>query len=175
MYTSNGTHPAGSMWARGPIPTCAGANGGYVWRHGSAIDCEPYPWRPENLRQVRAPHLPELWCRSCGFSREISPLSLLSCPCPSVSYVCAVGARRNFRHRCLVCTAWAPTTSQVRTTTGRFSSSIGCRSLWAYRVAITCFRGDGTVSRVPKCGRPVVRPSRASDCSWLAAAAFSPL
>ena len=57
MYTSNDTHPAGSMWARGPIPTCAGANGGYVWRGGSAIDCEPYPWRPENLRKVRLPTL----------------------------------------------------------------------------------------------------------------------
>jgi hypothetical protein len=53
VYTTNGTHPAGSMWARGPIPTCAGANGGYVWRGTSAIDCEPYPWRPENLRETQ--------------------------------------------------------------------------------------------------------------------------
>jgi hypothetical protein len=62
VYTSNGTHPRGSMWARGPIPTCAGANGGYVWRGGSAIDCEPYPWRPENLKKTQfPPPLPGLY------------------------------------------------------------------------------------------------------------------
>ena len=62
VYTSNGTHPAGSMWARGPIPTCAHANGGYVWRGTSAIDCEPYPWRAENLRKTQfPPPLPGLY------------------------------------------------------------------------------------------------------------------
>merc|ERR1712050_625039 len=29
VYTTNGTHPAGAMWARGPIPTCAGSTGGF--------------------------------------------------------------------------------------------------------------------------------------------------
>ena len=49
-------------WARGPIPTCAHANGGYVWRGKSAIDCEPYPWRPENLRKTQfPPPLPGLY------------------------------------------------------------------------------------------------------------------
>eukprot|EP01047_Picozoa_sp_COSAG01_P054879 COSAG01_NODE_6048_length_3880_cov_21.012431_2_plen_429_part_00 len=62
VYTTNGTHPKGSMWARGPIPTCAHANGGYVWRGTSAIDCEPYPWRPENLRKTQfPPPLPGLY------------------------------------------------------------------------------------------------------------------
>lgn len=62
VYTTNGTYPAGSMWARGPIPTCAHANGGYVWRGKSAIDCEPYPWRPENLRKTQfPPPLPGLY------------------------------------------------------------------------------------------------------------------
>lgn len=52
VYTTNGTYPAGSMWARGPIPTCAGANGGYIYNvseQRSAIICEPYPWVAENL------------------------------------------------------------------------------------------------------------------------------
>ena len=55
VYTTNGTHPANSMWARGPIPTCAHANGGYVWRGGSAIDCEPRhkPRRPLSQRGMR--------------------------------------------------------------------------------------------------------------------------
>lgn len=62
VYTSNGTHPPGSMWARGPIPTCSGANGGYVWKGTSAIECEPYPWRPENLRKTQfPPPLPGLY------------------------------------------------------------------------------------------------------------------
>ena len=74
VYTSNGTHPAGSMWARGPIPACAHANGGYVWRGTSAIDCEPYPWRPENLRKTQFP--PPLghgtWCQ-LGFPNAVLP------------------------------------------------------------------------------------------------------
>ena len=61
VYTTNGTHPKGSMWARGPIPTCAGANGGYTWHSTgahtgiSAIDCEQYPWQPQALRQTQFP------------------------------------------------------------------------------------------------------------------------
>jgi hypothetical protein len=62
VYTTNGTHPTGSMWARGPIPTCAGANGGYVWKAGSAIDCEPYPWVAKDLRKTQfPPPLPGLY------------------------------------------------------------------------------------------------------------------
>lgn len=61
VYTTNGTHPKGSMWARGPIPTCAGANGGYTWHSTgahtgiSAIDCEQYPWQPQAPRQTQFP------------------------------------------------------------------------------------------------------------------------
>ena len=28
MYTTKGTHPTGSMWAKNPIPACAGTGGG---------------------------------------------------------------------------------------------------------------------------------------------------
>lgn len=58
VYTTNGTTPAGSMWARGPTPTCAGANGGYVYKYpwpGSAIDCEPYPWKAETTKKTQFP------------------------------------------------------------------------------------------------------------------------
>jgi hypothetical protein len=53
VYTTKGTHPAGSMWARGPIPTCAGSNGGYVIPVG--INCEPYPWKAENTKETQFP------------------------------------------------------------------------------------------------------------------------
>ena len=57
MYTTNGTHPTGSMWARGPIPTCAGAGGGYVYKPliGSAIECEPYPWENKTVKKTQFP------------------------------------------------------------------------------------------------------------------------
>lgn len=66
VYTTEGTTPAGSMWARGPIPTCAGSSGGYAgfdFSHVvSKIDCEPYPWRAENTRETQfTPPLPGLF------------------------------------------------------------------------------------------------------------------
>jgi hypothetical protein len=65
VYTTKGTTPAGSMWARGPIPTCAGSAGGYswdIWHSMSAIDCETYPFVAENKRETQfPPPLPGLY------------------------------------------------------------------------------------------------------------------
>lgn len=65
VYTTNTTTPAGSMWARGPIPACAGSTGGYAWNYTdsfSATDCEPYPWEAKNLKKTQfAPPLPGLY------------------------------------------------------------------------------------------------------------------
>jgi hypothetical protein len=87
VYTTNGTHPAGSMWARGPIPTCAGANGGYVWKGTSAIDCEARTRVPFLPRQStvdvflqRAPmQTPFNSCR-----RRVSAAEVRTCPSAAV-------------------------------------------------------------------------------------------
>lgn len=74
VYTSNGTYPSGSMWARGPLPTCAGANGGFTFHQGlPAIDCEPYPWVPENRRKTQfPPPLPGLYGWGTDYTDRIS-------------------------------------------------------------------------------------------------------
>merc|ERR1712232_10874 len=76
VFTTNGTHPAGSMWARGPTPPCAGANGGYVWNFllsMSAIDCEPYPWVPENRKATQfPPPLPGLYGWGTDYTDQIT-------------------------------------------------------------------------------------------------------
>jgi len=77
VYTTNGTHPAGSMWSRGPIPTCAGYEGGFDIKWFApvipGIKCEPYPWEPKNGPKTQfPPPLPGLYGWGTDYSDQIT-------------------------------------------------------------------------------------------------------